>query len=367
MKWSQWYKNGKTWRIVCVIVAVVLLLGVIAAGLVQYYLGKIDRYSAEDDYTMSEEQIRQMEEEVLREEWEASIAASIEAEKQTTSVTTAPPETTTEPTEPPTDAPTAPPEQTDPVEETHYEVVNILLIGQDRRNTYERAQSDTMILCSIDKSDNTITLTSFLRDLYVLIPGHNDGRLNSVYPIGGMKLLNETLKDNFGVEVDANIEVDFTGFQQIIDAMGGVDIEVTKEEADHLEEFYDDIHLVPGMNHMNGEAALAYSRIRYIDSDFQRTGRQRAVLNALIDRVRDANMLQVLSLIDTVLPLIKTDMTDQQILSYAMEFFPMLSGCQIVSQRVPLDGGYEYVYVREISMIKAFPNMTRDLLESTTK
>ena len=360
--------KGNTWRVVSIIAAVVLLLGTAAAGLIRYYLGKIDRYSAEDDYTMSAEQIRQMEEEIVRQEREESIAASIEAERQATATTAAPTsEATSAPTEP-TEAPTEPPtEPADQTEQEDYEVVNILLIGQDRRNTYERAQSDTMILCSIDRSDNTVTMTSFLRDLYVQIPGHEDNRLNAAYPIGGMKLLNETLKENFGVEVDANIEVDFAGFEAIVDVMGGVDVEMTQAEVDHLAEFYDYHHLVAGVNHLNGEEALAYSRIRYIDSDFQRTGRQRTVLNALLESIRDANMVQMLSLIDTVLPLIKTDMTDKQIMSYALEFFPMLRSCQIISQRVPLDGGFEYDTVREMSVIKAYPNMTRDLLEKTTK
>lgn len=370
MKEKQDRQKGQFWRIVSVIAAAALLLGLVAVGLVRHYLGKIQRYGAEDDYTMSEEQIRQMEEKIIRQEREESIAASIEAEKQTTSATTAPTETTSapiEPTQAPTDAPTEPSVQTEPRVEEDYEVVNILLIGQDRRNNYERARSDTMILCSIDKADNTVTLTSFLRDLYVQIPGHNDGRLNAAYPIGGMELLNETLKENFGVEVDANIEVDFAGFEQIIDALGGVEVEVTKEEADHLEEFYEDVHLVPGLNHMNGEAALAYSRIRYIDSDIQRSGRQRAVLNALFDKIRGANMMQMLSLVDTVLPLIKTDMSDKQIMEYVLEFFPMLRSCQIINQRVPMDGGYEYFDLRGMSTIKVYPNMTREMLESTTK
>ena len=374
MKENKWSGKSKTWRIISIVAGAVLLLAVIVAGLIQYYLGKINRYGAEDDYTMSAEQIRQMEEDIIRQEREESIAASIEAEKRATGATSAPSEATSAPaetTQPPTQAPTEPPEETtaptEPAEEKEYEVVNILLIGQDRRNTYERAQSDTMILCSIDRTDNTITMTSFLRDLYVQIPNQEDNRLNAAYPIGGMKLLDATLKENFGVDVDANIEVDFAGFEAIVDVMGGVDIEMTQAEVEHLAEFYDYHHLVPGINHLTGEEALAYSRIRYIDSDFQRTGRQRAVLNALVDSVRGADMMQMLSLMETVLPLIKTDMTDKQIMGYALDFFPMLRSCEIISQRVPLDGGFEYDKVRGMSVIRAFPNMTRALLDKTTR
>ena len=348
-----------------------LLLMVSMLVLLQRYLGKIGRYGAEDDYTMSQEQIYQMEKEIIRQEREESIASSIAEEKRVSTATTAPTEEsippTEPPTQPPTEVPTMPADETEPTEGKVYEVVNILLIGQDRRSANERARSDTMILCSIDRTDNTITLTSFLRDLYVQIPGHEDNRLNVAYPIGGKGLLNATLLENFGVEVDANIEVDFSGFEAIVDAMGGVDIDMTTAEVDHLAEFYDYHHLVPGINHLSGEEALAYSRIRYIDSDFQRTGRQRTVLNALIDNVRDASMVEMLSLVDTMLPLIKTDMTDKQIIEYVLDFFPMLGDCKIVSQRVPMDNGFEYAEVRGMSVIKAYPNSTRDMLEKTTR
>lgn len=347
-----------------IVLAALLVLALIAAGAAKYYLGKIERYGAEDDYTMSEEEIRLMEEEIIRQEREEAAQSQTEAPTKTQ---TTPTEQTEASTQPPTDETAAPTEETvPPAEEEDYEVVNILLIGQDRRNAYERAQSDSMILCTIDKADNTVTMTSFLRDLYVQIPGYNDNRLNAAYPIGGMKLLDKALEVNFGVEVDANVEVDFAGFEAVVDAMGGVDIEMTEEEVEHLAEFYDYHHLVPGVNHLSGEEALAYSRIRYIDSDFQRSGRQRAVLAALIDSIRGANLAQLFSLMDTVLPLIKTDMTDAEILGYVMDFFPMLSDCRIVTQRIPLDDGFEYAEERGMSVIKAFPNMTRRLLEEIT-
>ena len=363
--------KGRWWRIVSIVAAAALLLCVIAVGVVQHYLNMIDRFGAEDDYTMSAEQIYQMEQEVIRQEREESIAASIEAEEWAAMNTTvAPVDETTAPTEPttvPTEAPTEPVDQTEPTENKVYEVVNILLIGQDRRDSSSRGRSDSMILCSFDRTNKTITLTSFMRDLYVKIPGYQDNRLNTVYPIGGMKLLNDTLLENFGVEVDANIEVDFNGFEEIVDAIGGVDIEMTRAEVAHLAEYYDYHHLVPGINHLSGEEALAYSRIRYIDSDFQRTGRQRAVLNALVENIREANLVELLSLVETALPLIKTDMTDSQIVGYVLDFFPMLSDCEIISQRVPADNGFEEATIRGMAVIIADPDVTRRMLEGITK
>lgn len=352
--------NSKTAKICAVVLVIVLVLTLVILGVVKHYLGRIDRYDAEDDYTMSEEEIRRMEEEVIRQEQEEALQNQTEKTTQTS-------EQTEEPTPPPTDETAAPTEETLPPADDDGEskVVNILLIGQDHRETEERAQSDSMILCTIDKDKNTVTMTSFMRDLYVQIPGYKDNRLNAAYPIGGMKLLDKTLEVNFGVEVDANVEVDFAGFEAVVEAMGGVDIEMTQAEVDHLADFYDYHHLVAGVNHLNGEEALAYSRIRYIDSDFNRTGRQRAVLTSLIESIRDAELSQMLSLMDSILPLIKTDMTDSQILSYVMKFFPMLSNCEIIAQRIPLDGGYEYAQERGMSVIKAFPNMTRRFLKET--
>ena len=371
MREDKQQNKSRKWRIVSIVAAVALLLCVSVVGVIRHYLNMIDRYGAEDDYTMSAEQIHQMEQEVIRQEREESIAASIEAEKWAATATTAAPEVETtpptEPTPPPTEAPTEPEEQTEPTQPKVYEVVNILLIGQDRRDSSSRGRSDSMILCSFDRTNNKITLTSFMRDLYVKIPGYEDNRLNAVYPIGGMKLLNTTLLENFGVEVDANIEVDFNGFEEIVDAMGCVDIDMTRAEVAHLAEFYDYHHLVPGINHLSGEEALAYSRIRYIDSDFQRTGRQRTVLNALIESIREANMVQMLSLVEKALPLIKTDMTDNQIVEYVLDFFPMLIDCEIVSQRVPADYGFEEAEIRDMAVIIADPDATRALLEDITK
>ena len=105
-------------------------------------------------------------------------------------------------------------------------IINILLIGQDRRPGEGRTRSDSMILCTIDTQEKTMVMTSFLRDLYVDIPDWNgrtyqDNRLNACYAFGGMGMLDLALQNNFGVQVDHNIEVDFSGFEEIIKIFGG--------------------------------------------------------------------------------------------------------------------------------------------------
>ena len=111
-------------------------------------------------------------------------------------------------------------------------LINILLVGQDRRPNEGRQRSDAMILCSFNPETNRMSAISFLRDLYVQIPGYDDNRLNAAYAFGGFELIKETFNHNFGITVDGCLESDFEGFEKIIDAVGGVEIELTSEEAE---------------------------------------------------------------------------------------------------------------------------------------
>ncbi len=253
---------------------------------------------------------------------------------------------------------------TEPVEIIEEEdITNILLIGQDRRPGQGRQRSDAMILCSINAKTKTLTMTSFLRDLYVQIPGYQDNRLNAPYALGGMELLKETLRVNFGVLVDGCIEVDFSQFEKIIDLMGGVDISLTSAEAAHLNAggFY----LKEGINHMNGKAALAYSRIRYIGTDFGRTNRQRTVLTALVEQSRNVTLSKMHGLLEEVLGLITTDMSNRQIVDLAMEMFPVLKGIKVNTQHIPAEGTYQFASIRGMSVIVADMEANRKLLTET--
>ena len=162
------------------------------------------------------------------------------------------------------------------------QVINILLVGQDRRPGESRARSDSVILCTVNKRTNTLVLTSILRDLYVQIPGYGNNRINAAYAAGGMPLLNETLEYNFGIRVDGNVEVDFTQFQTIVDLMGGVSIELRQDEADLLNRTLD-AGVEAGVQKLSGAQVLQYSRIRSLDGDgdFSRTNRQQKVLRAI--------------------------------------------------------------------------------------
>ena len=213
-------------------------------------------------------------------------------------------------------------------------IVNILLVGQDAREGQGTQRSDSMILMTFNKATGGITLTSFMRDQFVQIPGYGSTKLCHAYQYGGMSLLNQTLFNHFGVEIHGNVEVNFSGFAKIIDLLGGVEITLTQKEADKLNE-QEGWNLQPGFQRLNGAEALRYSRLRQIDSDFKRTERQRKVLLSLIDAYKNRPLTEMLSLMDEILPLITTNIPKQQIRSYLIELFPMLAKVKVGSMRLP--------------------------------
>ena len=268
---------------------------------------------------------------------------------------------------------------TDPVDTIGGEnIINILLIGQDRREGEGRQRSDAMILCTINKRERTVTLTSFMRDMYVKIPGHRGNKINACYQIGGMPLLNSCLESNFGIHVDGNIEVDFNGFMDIVDLLGGVDMELTQAEANYLNHRgnwgvseNDAWQLTKGVNRLNGSQALAYSRIRMIaaeedelgrsDSDFGRTSRQRRMLSALLERFKSmglSDMNKVMPLLNKMVDLIATDMDKGQIIQYVAEVLPLLSELKIETLRIPADGMYYEANVDGLDAI--VPNLQKN-------
>lgn len=229
------------------------------------------------------------------------------------------------------------------------DVVNILLVGQDKRNEETNQRSDAMILCTINQSTKTLTMTSFLRDVWVYIPDHYNQRLNKPYELGGFDLLNKTLDYNFGVSADYNVEIDFAGFMQAINMLGGLDLELTEAEAKYLNkrgnwdlESNNNWDLKEGVNHLNGSQALAYARIRQIGTDFARTNRQRIVLNALVEKAKGLDKLELYNLIVSILPMVNTDLNTPQVLGLMLKMLPMLSDLNIVSQRIPMDGQYSF-------------------------
>lgn len=245
-------------------------------------------------------------------------------------------------------------------------LVNLLLIGQDRRKEEEPARSDSIILCTLHPDTGKVIITSFLRDLYVAIPGHEDNRLNASYALGGMALLKQTLEENFSLSIDGCIEVDFSRFAGIIDLLGGVTLELRQDEADAVNAAVEGT-LCEGSHLLTGEQALAYTRIRNLDSDgdFSRTDRQRKLLSALLQRWQNASLLSILSAIADILPLISTDLSSREILLLAARLFPLLDDPEVVSQKVPAAGTYTCSTIRGMAVLTADMDAARKMLRQT--
>ena len=244
--------------------------------------------------------------------------------------------------------------------------INLLLIGQDSREPGSRARSDTMILCSLHPGRHTITLISFLRDLYVQIPGHSDNRLNAAYAFGGMPLLKETFTQNFGLRLDGCMEVDFQRFVQLVDLMGGIQLDLRQDEAQFLNQLRGADTLTEGVQQLDGEQALAYVRIRNLDpdGDFSRTLRQRKLLTALLEQLRKCSVREALSLIGVLKDLVSTDLTKTQIASYAATVLPFLSGAETTHMRIPADGTYYPDTIDGMAVLIADPLQTKAILQN---
>ena len=233
------------------------------------------------------------------------------------------------------------------------ELIKILLVGQDTRIPGQRMNTDTMILCSINIKSREITLVSFMRDLFVQMPaGYQDNRLNVAYIYGGFPFLYQVLEKNFGVHCDGGLEIDFSGFKDVIDILGGVDININSSEATALP------GLKVGMNHLNGEQALEYVRLRVIGTDFQRTQRQRILLTSAFNGLKSADVSTLNEIAEEILPLIRTDMSNAKITDYMLKLLPILSEFKIYTFRLPVDGAYYGAYVRGMAVL--VPNLSKN-------
>lgn len=235
---------------------------------------------------------------------------------------------------------------------TDSDVKNILLIGTDLAD-YDISRSDAIILASINSKKRTIVLTSILRDSYVEIPGYGWNRINASYQYGGADLLMSTIEHNFKIGIDSFVQVDFFSFIDLIDSVGGVDIDVDEGEMGYVNGYLNQINALLGLDesaanenylttygeqmHLNGAQALAYSRIRYIGTDFQRTQRQREVINALIHSAKQSSPLTWYRAAEKMLPELSTDIEDSDMAILLMKAV-FYMGYERTEFRIPADG-----------------------------
>jgi len=250
------------------------------------------------------------------------------------------------------------PEDTWPQIISDENISNFMLVGQAAREGEQHLISDTMILVSVNREEKTLTLTSLMRDMCLVWPEYVDtkgvkhtgnNRINMAYNMGyhwtgnkqdSMDVLESIVQHNFGIPVERTVEIDFEIFEKVVNILGGVKVDIDQQELDYLQAncgWMD--KLVVGENKLDGYQALCYARMRKVGhGDYDRTERQREVITGLIGKLKNMNILKIHSLFTEVLPMITTDMTNQEITNYAFEFIPMLKDLKIQSQRIPYDG-----------------------------
>lgn len=238
------------------------------------------------------------------------------------------------------------------------EIENVLVLGLDRQSNGEVTRSDTIMIATVDNKNDSLKLTSLMRDIYVSIPGHRDNKLNTAYAFGGIDLAMETVNKNFNLSIERYVVLDFSAFEEIIDAVGGISLELSSAEAKatnrNLEKRaksdpFDTAEYYiqgAGVHTLNGRQALAYARIRDIgNDDFDRVERQQIVLSKLFDEAKTLNPLRFPSFLSAILPYVETNFTTFEILSLGTAVLGF-NDKQIHRFRLPVNGAFSLQTVR---------------------
>ncbi len=245
------------------------------------------------------------------------------------------------------------------------DVYNVLLVGVDRQDQTWNGNSDSMILVSVDKEHDRVSMVSLMRDTYVDIPGIGYRKLNHAYAAGAGPLLCETVTSNYKIEVDRYIAVDYWSLVDIINTLGGVSLEITAAEAEVMNGYIDDMckrqlnldpseHFVPysgGYIYCDGVQAVAYARNRMVgNSDYQRTERQRYLLQQLLAEVKQMSVAQMTEKMRSILGYVTTNIPETEIWSMLSEFPDMLQ-YEIDTDRIPYDNMYDVIDVNGQGML----------------
>lgn len=271
----------------------------------------------------------------------------------------------------------------EPLPEEAAKLINILCLGTDSRSGSARGRADVMMMITVNTEDKTITITSFLRDMYLKISGTEQyNKLNAAYLFGGVTGTQNTLSDYFGLEFDNYARVDFAAFQKVIDTLGGVEVELSPKEIKNLSKEYDwdkgdpfdpEKHRVEGKENvylLDGTYALRLCRDRYAnddgqgDGDFGRTSRQRRVLAAAIEKAQSMSFGQLMELIPVVLPMVTTDLTVTDCVNLLASVGTSYSSYKIQTCRVPASGTYSYGQVNGSSVLSVDFEKNKKMLHS---
>lgn len=260
-------------------------------------------------------------------------------------------------------------------------VLNIALFGVDQREAGERGRSDSIMIASIDKKHSKIKLVSIMRDSYVDIEGHGKDKLNHAYAFGGPQLAIKTLNQNYNLAIKDYAAVNFADLAHIIDAIGGIEMDIQSYELTEVNKYINDVSSVTGLpatplektgkQMLSGVQAVAYSRIRYVgNGDYERTDRQRKVLEAILTQISDLGATQYPTLVKKLLPYVETSLNATDILKIGASVFT--SGIRTLDElRLPsenysqgemINGVWYLVFNKEITQ-----EQLRNYLENDIK
>lgn len=257
------------------------------------------------------------------------------------------------------------------------DVYNLLLVGVDRRDKTWNGNSDSMMLVSINHTAKRVSVVSLMRDTYVNIPEHGYNKLNTAYALGGGPLLTETITDTYKVDVSRYAAVDFENMIQIIDALGGIDLEMTDAEVEVANGYMLDMCNTLGLNgydyvlpgggvyHCNGVQAVAYARNRFVgNSDYARTERQRYVISQIIEEVKRMDVVRLTQFVKDVLPLVTHNVEESEIWDLVTKA-PEILQYKFVQDRIPYDNMYDVIYVDSQDMLVPQWETTIEKLHNT--
>lgn len=263
-------------------------------------------------------------------------------------------------------------------------VLNVMLFGSDMRadSGEDYGRSDSMILLSIDNRHDKIKVSSFLRDTYVDIPGYGMGKITAAYSYGGPQLAIETIQKNFGIKIDRYAVVGFDAFENIVDTLGGIDLELTQDEIDYINhqrainnqtDTLTEITDPPGIVHLNGSQALWHVRNRGWDytqygdpyvfegDDWDRTERQRKFLATVMEDMKSASITQLVQIVGEIGPMITTNLTKNEITTLVMNAMTYLN-YEMVETTVPNNfWGYETYDGQSVIEIYDFDSARKEL------
>ena len=334
-----------------VLIALVVLLTA-AAIFVTVLLGRVRRVSVEDAA-----QIAQQEQEQIKEDIASGVITEEEPDIQDEITLTEEIEQTQL---------TEEELQAIAEEEKRSDAINVLLIGVDRRGTSGYSRSDTLLIATLDKKNSRLKLTSLMRDMYVPIPGEGENRINRSCAVGGPGLLMQTINENFSMDLTQYVLVDFNMFEDIVDKLGGITIEMSAGEVSEANDCIAGLNLQRGKDRrsgliekesgrikLTGKQALGYSRIRHFgNGDYSRTSRQFKVLQAIYEKFMAVDAGKKISVLYDLLPLIETNMSNDDIISIMTTVVSMgVSPSDLMHYRLPAEGTYKAKTIQGMSVL----------------